>query len=391
MPGSFQKIAVGAFLFVCFSCHLRGLANSHSSQRLPPADEFRLTLSEAPERSIPLGPSCEDEASQTLACRAFTLDLENTGKHTVRISGLECFEPQITFSRKEPDSSSSWWPMSWPGQPTCKQSKWTNVRLIPGEHTQYRTRLISPRREIPDSPLPAGTYTLHADWALFGCTEEPEGTDCLSPLQIVREPSSIAAVASYGPVIVLSNEISVESRPLPYLGTPKFSFRVEAAPGEVPPASARGAAGCTPESRTIDCTVFRYSIRNLGERAIRNGTFSCSDSDITPEFRRASREWKPVQTILWFCSANVFVQTPILPGESIKGTFTLPTLAPSYDTSMLREAGKYDFRFTFTPKACFASPDGRFCLQRPEHQPSILSNEVSVLLAGTGDLNRAEP
>src|SRR2546421_518230 len=113
---------------------------------LPPAEEFQLTLREDNRGRLPLGPSCEGEGSRTVMCRTFTVVLQNRGLHTVRISGLSCFEPSITFEGKEQNSGSGWEILSQPGKPTCNRLDWTNTRLRPGEQTQYRTRLISERR-----------------------------------------------------------------------------------------------------------------------------------------------------------------------------------------------------------------------------------------------------
>jgi len=60
---------------------------------LPPAEDLHLVLCEDPQSALPLGPSCGGDASQTLLCRTFTLTLENASTHTIRISGLRCFEP----------------------------------------------------------------------------------------------------------------------------------------------------------------------------------------------------------------------------------------------------------------------------------------------------------
>jgi hypothetical protein len=81
---------------------------------------------------------------------------------------------------------------------------------------------------------------------------------------------------------------------------------------------------------------------------------------------------------MWVCTRNILEETPILPSIPLEGTFFLPTLPPGFDTSSLRGAGEYHFRFTFLPKASIASPDGSFCLMRPERQPPATSAEVVV-------------
>ena len=346
---------------------------------LPPVEEFRLTLREEPHSTLPLVPSCTGEAGLTLTCRAFILTLENVGKHTVHISGFSCAEPDITVERKQSNSSSAWWLVSQPTQLACPTLPWTNLRLKPGERTQYATRLISPRRSAQS--FASGSYTLRAMWALFGCTEASDGTDCLSPLQVIREGSSVADVALQEPVSVVSNEVTANSPPLHDLGALRFAFEVTVHHG--PPGDALSsmwaATGCTAETRSsIDCTVFHYTVRNLGDRAVRNATASCSDSGITPEYATAGGEWKPVPQKLSTCWSNITIETKILPGRTIEGEFMLTSLAPPYDTTPLRAAGEYRLRFMFRPHACFASPDASFCLLRPENQPSVVSQEIAL-------------
>jgi hypothetical protein len=51
-------------------------------------------------------------------------------------------------------------------------------------------------------------------------------------------------------------------------------------------------------------------------------------------------------------------------------------LIPRYDTTPLRAPGEY--RFSFQPHACFASPDPSFCLLRPENQSPVVSQEIAL-------------
>jgi hypothetical protein len=352
-----------------FTCAAEAQSADSSPGLLPPAEEFRLTLQEAKQADLPLGPSCGGEASLTLMCRPFILRLENVGAHTVRISGLRCQEPWIRFEKKLPAGfSSEWWPISQPEQPHCETLDWTQTRLRPGEHIEYATRLASPRRGVES--VESGTYTIRANWMLFGCTEIPEGTDCLSPLQDSR-------TVERDPVIAYSNELTVESPDLGNLGTLSFGFEVRLAPNELS-KTGPGAQACTGDATSIDCTAFHFSIRNLGDRPVRNGTFSCTGWGISPEYRFEASEWRAVPISSMGCNENVFIETAILPGATIEGTFRLPTLAPGYDTSELRKPGLYNLRFRFWSHACIASPDGRFGLICPEKQPPTISNEVTV-------------
>lgn len=370
---------IGALALCCtmFFCWVRPGAAGTFPRLLPPATDFRLTLREDPNSALPLGASCMGEAALTLACRAFILTLENASTHTIHLSGVACAEPSIVFEVKLPQSTSGWWPVSQPGKPACTTPTWTNLRLAPGDRTQYATRLIAPRRTFPVRFLP-GSYTLRAKWTLYGCTEESDGTDCLAPLQVTSEGSSVARVAMQEPVIATSNEIMAESPTLPELGTPKFSFEVTVRPlGTTVPGRTTG--GCDAKmSASIPCRVFHYVVRNLSDRAVLNAVCVCSGLGIVPEYRTASEEWKPVPPVDWVCSGNPCSEIRILPGASVEGDFRLATLAPGYDMTALRAAGQYRLRFTFLPSSCLASPDGSFCLTQPEKQAPVLSREVTV-------------
>ena len=72
---------------------------------------------------------------------------------------------------------------------------------------------------------------------------------------------------------------------------------------------------------------------------IRHGGFSCSGFGIGAEYQLGQGEWQPVLPDAWVCTANIYFETPILPGETAQGDFVLSTLAPGYNTSALRAAG----------------------------------------------------
>ena len=372
-----RMLAAILLVFCSLTCGSSAIAPGPFSRLLPPPEDFRLTLREEPQSAIPLGPSCGGEASLTLLCRAFSLTLENASKHTVHISELRCFEPDVVFEIRQPRSSLGWWPISQPGKPACNTLDWINIRLKPGEKTEYTTRLISPRRWIDG--LGVGSYMLHAHWALFGCTEAPEGTDCLTPLQVVRGASTVADVALQEPVTVFSNEVTAVSPPLPDLGNLSFAFEVVAASAETPKAETDPRDVCTGvSSKNVDCTVFRYVVRNLTNRPVRNATYTCSDTSIRPEYRFEGNAWKSVPYRGWVCGRNMRVETALLPGGTLEGTFTLRTLRPGFDTSSLQMPGDYQLRFTFWPDACIASPDASFCLTSPDKQPTVTSKELAL-------------
>lgn len=380
-----MKRAVVIIALCCCTLYCPALFAGPFPRLLPPAEKFRFTLREDPHSALPLAPSCTGEAGLTLTCHAFLLTLENAGEHTVHINGFSCGEPDITIVAKQSNSSMNWWPVSRPTQLTCPSLPWTDLRLKPGERMQYATRLISPRRSAQS--FDPGEYTLQATWVLFGCTDGSGQSDCLSPLQVIHKPSLVAPVALQEPVILHSNEVIADSPPLPDLGELKFAFDVTVHNG--PPdealASSWAAARCPAQGSTnIDCTVFDYVIRNLGSRAVRNATFSCSDSDIRAEYAVSDGAWKPVPVKLWACWNNYLVETKILPGGEIKGEFMLTTLAPPYSTVALRAAGQYQLRFIFEPRACIASPDASFCLVRPKKQPPVTSQQIALRTGGGG-------
>jgi hypothetical protein len=355
-----QHFILGLFVVLC--CLLSrstSLIAGTSPQPLPPASDLRLSLREDPHSSLPLTASCEGEAGQTLACRAFVVTLENLSQHTIRLSGNSCREPEVRIFVQIPNST-GWRLASNPIPGPCPRPNRTTTRLRPHESTKFERRLISPRREIYGS-LPPGGYTLRAEWRLFGCTEEPDGADC--------NPSSVAET-----VEVVSNEVRAESPVLPNLGAMKFSFDVNVIP------ASRAAklhpmlrSKCAPErADSIECMAFHYQVSNSGTRAVRWVHGGCGD--FFPEYL-ADGQWRPVFTTLE-CTVNAGgVETAILPGGVIEGDFSL---AWGYDITPFRSPGEYTFRITLTPMACFASPDGRFCLTTPHSEPRIVSSEVTV-------------
>jgi hypothetical protein len=184
-----HKMLVAIFLVFCsLACGSSAIARGPFPRLLPPPEDFRLTLREEPHSEMP--PSCGGEASLTLPCHAFTLTLENASNHTVHISELRCSEPDVVFEILQPKFSSGWLPISQPGKPTCNTLDWVNTRLKPGEKIEYTTRLISARRYtnqlISPRRLAVGSYKLRTQWALWGCTEAPEGKDCLSSASCPR-------------------------------------------------------------------------------------------------------------------------------------------------------------------------------------------------------------
>jgi len=376
----FLRVFLGLSMFSALPCSLWA---DQFPQLLPGAESFELTVREDSSSSVPLGPACAGEAAVTLACRAFLVSLKNVGVHTVRLSRFACQEPVVSFEMKEPNSSSGWWTISQVTRPKCTPWVYENLRLRPGETTEYRTRLVSPNRPAEFAPVPR-SYTVRARWMLWGCTETPEGTDCLAPLQVLKANSwgglPTGNVEIQTPVEVVSKEIEVDSPALPDAGPLKLGFESSIAtePQAAEVRKRAGASCATHPETSVECTVFHYAIRNLGNRPVRNGRYLCSDYSIIPEYRTDDGEWKQLQSQLKACTANVYVETPIQPGDATEGNFILSALAPLFDTSPLYAAGRYEIRFSFHPSACFASPDGSFCIQWPREQTVTMSNVVTI-------------
>jgi len=176
--------------------------------------------------------------------------------------------------------------------------------------------------------------------------------------------------------MLVSNEIVAESPKLEF-GKPSFAF--EAEPLSDAQSDLRESKGCASENKlSIDCRVFKYRILNLSARAVRNFTYSCSESGVFPEYRNAEGQWTPLPQVSWVCTMNIVIETPILSGKAYENEFTLANLAPGYDLTPLRAPGEHQLRFRFSPYACFASPDGRFCLTGAERQQPVVSSEVIV-------------
>jgi hypothetical protein len=356
-------------------------------QLLPDASNFELTIREDPASTLPYAPACAGEVSAALACRAFVVTLRNVGVHTVHLSRIACHEPVVSFDMKQPRSTSGWWPISTnPGRGPCDPWVYENLRLRPGEMTEYSTRLVSKSRPPESPPVAPGPYTIRAAWLLWGCTEKPEGTDCLPPLQVfgdnmpgIRAPR-IGDVEAQSPVWVISKEIEVNSPALSDFGPLKIGFELSIASKQesaelrrqLPPSCA------TEQEASIECTVFHFAIRNLGDRPIRNGRWTCSDFSLIPEYRTDDGEWKQLQARLPGCTANFVVWTAILPGKAAEGSFALSWLAPRFDTSPLYPAGQYEIRVHFHSDACFASDEGSFCIQDPKEQVEAISSAVTM-------------
>jgi hypothetical protein len=217
---------------------------------------------------------------------------------------------------------------------------------------------------------------------LRGCIEPPDHTDCLSPLQATPSTPGLGpGIQFQEPVTLVSNELIVESPTVLDLGEMKFGFQVDIdAAAPVDPGSRRG---CTPQNAArLGCTTFHYTIRNLGDRPVRNVATNCNGgsitADIAAEYRVPGSEWKSFPIENGVCISASSDLTAIPAGRAAEGEFTLGTLGYGLSTKPLEAPGKYQLRFEFSPHACFASPDGRSCATVLQHPPSILSPELTV-------------
>ncbi len=325
---------------------------------LPPASSFLLTLQEDPHSNLPLGPSCGGVAGQTLHCRAFLLALKNVGPDTVHIEDGPCYGVSMDRARLG---------MSVKGGTGCGGN---DVRLKPGESIQRSVRGTGPGDPMSGEIEPGG-YAIHAEWILFGCTENPAGKECRHHLDDGRP-----FYPAQDPVTVLSAEIMVNEPQLHDLGDVKLALEVTAHPGKLFNASSQ----CTLETNTIDCLVFHLKMVNLGEHPVRYITGGCTSfrSDYLVEYRTAKGIWRRMpQSANGMVMGAACLSGPVVffPGAE-ESEFTLSRIG--LDAKQLQEPGEYHFRLTFRQEVCIASPDGSFCLMQVEDPVEIVSNEVEV-------------
>ncbi|HEY1806673.1 MAG TPA: hypothetical protein VGG45_19540 [Terracidiphilus sp.] len=370
---------------------------------LPPANEFRVTLAEAPDAKLPPAPACGGEAAGTLTCRAFTVTLENIGTHTVRLSGLDCADPEVRLETPAPFPT-GWYPVGehrddCHGVQSSDSEKvaipWKNVRMKPGDRYSFTGRFMVQLggawklMNMPETP----TDMLRARWTLRGCTEETNGDDCLSPLEMHYVPAhqtycTYQCIFFQPALEVLSAPISVSapgplSLPLPPLELALTAQMFDPSDPLIQPNSRLD--GCTPKrAGSVDCVALHMTVRNAGTRALRVGRMNCSDFAEAPEFRTEDGVWKPLHSSWWMCTRNFMEWTALLPGQTIEEETTLRHVAAGFQINPVREAGRYDVRMIYTPEVCVASPDGSFCLTEPQCLPQMTSPaatfETSVTL-----------
>lgn len=340
----------------------------------PSSTDFELTLRENPDSGLPLAPTCTGESEPTLRCRAFVLSLKNVSSHIVRIAG--CKQSSVAIETRV---RSDWQSVSGDLQPMCTGADSVPLRLKPSESTEYETRINSLADRSPYLPfanvLTPGAYTMRAKWRLVACAEYQDGSDCF-PTSAKVVDNDIWLMDS-AILDVTSDEIEAESPPIKGLGEMKFGFQVTPLSGRSTPNATK--AKCTGDAATsIECETFRFSIRNLGSRAVIIQRSNCRGPEINVEYRKKGIGWTPLKYAAEnLCTTSDPSFTSILPGEAVIIDAALGELFGSLDLSPLHPAGEYYLRFGFWPHACFASPDAGHCVQIPKRpRTSVMSNDV---------------
>jgi hypothetical protein len=359
---------------------------------LPPANEFRVTLAEAPDAKLPATPACGEEAAGTLTCRAFTVTIENIGTHTVWLSELDCADPEVRLETTAPNPT-GWFPVG-EHRDSCHNAQysesekaaiaWKNVRMRPGDRHSFTGRFmvhLGGAWKLMSMPV-TPTAVLRATWTLRGCTEETEGDDCLSALEkhfvAAHNTGCTFACIFFQPALEVSSEqISVSepgplTLPLPPLELALTARMLDPQDPLIQPGSR--LEGCTQEGAgSVDCVALHMTVRNAGTRALRIGRMNCSDFAETPEFRTEGGVWKQLQSSWWACARNFMEWTALLPAQSVDEEMTLRRVAAGFQINPVREAGRYNVRVDYAPQVCVASPDGSFCLTEPQSLPQMTS------------------
>ena len=369
---------------------------------LPPANEFRVTLAEARDAKLPPTPGCGEEAAGTLTCRAFTVTLENIGTHTVRLSELDCADPEVRIETTGPDPS-GWSPVG-EHRDDCHNAQysdsekttvpWKNIRMRPGDRHSFTGRFMVQLGGAwgrVNEPVPP-TAALRATWTLRGCTEETEGDDCLSLLEthyvLAHQNYCTFQCIFFQPALQISSQpISVDqpgplTLPLPPLEMTLKARMLDPHDPLIQPRSR--LEGCTPEhAGSVDCVALHLTVRNAGTRALRIGRWTCSDFAETPEFRIEGGSWATLKSSWQICGRNFVEWTALLPGQIVEEGMTLRHVAAGFQINPVREAGRYDVRIDYAPQVCVASPDGSFCLTEPQGLPEMTSPAAAFQTTAT--------
>ncbi len=97
-----KGITASALLLMVATAFGRAQGVESKPQLLPAASEFRLELKEFTDAEIAADERCGGRALETYACHAFVATLTNVGALTVRMSKLDCAEPELVVERKVP-------------------------------------------------------------------------------------------------------------------------------------------------------------------------------------------------------------------------------------------------------------------------------------------------
>src|ERR1700727_276034 len=248
------------------------LQSGGAPQLLPGADQFRLTLHEGSDHELAVGKSCGGEAGGTLACRPLTLTLENLSKRTIHLTYLECWGPRLKFEIPWPEAGADKWStVSQPRHIQCTEKMPVDIRLSPGGKTVYSTRMISDLLQTGGF-LP-GKQVLRARWALWGCSEDAAGDNCLHVSKTDKSPRDIDWQI---PVEVVSNEIAANSPDIAGLGETKFALDFTEQHNVSADMAAKAGECAAAAADSMACKVFHFRLRNLTGRTLLIYRYYCN-------------------------------------------------------------------------------------------------------------------
>jgi hypothetical protein len=371
---------VSLFFSLLFGQMSFALQSGGPPQLLPGADQFRLTLHEGSDHGLAVGKSCGGEAGGSLACRPLTLTLENLSKRTIHLTYLECQGPRLKFEIPWPDAGpDKWGTVSQPRATQCTEKMPIDIRLEPGEETVYSTRMISDL--LRTGGFPAGKQVLRARWALWGCSEDAAGDNCLHVSKTDKFPRDIDWQI---PVEVVSNEIAANSPDIAGLGELKFTLDFTEQHNVAAVMAAKAGECFAGAADSMACKVFHFRLRNLTGRTLLIFRTYCNLRLMQPiqaQVLDKKGYWSELeqQQDLLDCNASGLFSDILLPGGSLEGDFRVGRIRGWENRGTLKAGGAYRLRLLFYPDVCFASPDGAFCIgPLIRNRPAVGSNELQV-------------
>jgi hypothetical protein len=374
------------FLFLLFGQVNFALQSGSPPQLLPDADQFRLILHEGSDQELAVGKSCGGEAGATLTCRPLTLTLENLSKRTIHLTYPECQGPRLQFEIPWPEAGADkWGTVSQPRGIRCTETMPVDIRLSPGEKTVYSTRMISDL--LQSGGVLVGKQVLRARWVLWGCSEDVAGDNCLHVSKADKFPRDIDWQI---PVEVVSNEITADSPDIAGLGEMKFVLNLTET-GALSKAAVPSEGTCDEATAdSMSCKVFHWRLRNLTGRTLLLRRFSCSGrtlQPLQPQVLDKEGNWAAVELAgeNINCNSSDWFSSVLPAGGSLEGDFRLGRPRGPGNRNAVHAAGDYRLRLFFYPTACFASPDGVFCISPSVRDlPAVGSDELRVHASADG-------